>query len=311
MTEKLGIVFDPVFLLHDPGPTHPETPARLRAVEEGIKALDQPLIAIPARPANRDEICLVHTPKYVDTILNMQIDGITQLDPDTTISAHTSEAAKKAVGGVIEAVDCVMKGQLKKVFCAVRPPGHHAEPDHAMGFCIFNNIAIGAAYALSKWNLSRIAIVDWDLHHGNGTQDAFYATDEVLYISLHQFPYFPGTGGEIEKGQGKGLGYNINIPLVPGSGDEDFRAAFQEIIIPALSNYKPELLLISAGFDAHRDDPLGDLYLTTDFFGEMTGMLNEIASFYCKGRVISVLEGGYNYLALKECVTVHLKELTG
>jgi acetoin utilization deacetylase AcuC-like enzyme len=311
MMEKLGIVFDPVFLLHNPGPTHPEAPARLRAVEEGIKALDQPLVAIPARPASREEICLVHTPEYVDSILNRQIDGIVLLDGDTGISTHTPEAAKKAVGGVIEAVDSVMKGQLKKVFCAVRPPGHHAEPDHAMGFCIFNNIAIGAAHALSKWNLTRIAIVDWDLHHGNGTQDIFYTTDEVLYISLHQFPFYPGTGRETEQGEGQGLGYNINIPLVPGSSDEDFRTAFQEIVIPALSNYKPELLLISAGFDAHRDDPLGDLYLTTEFFGEMTGLLCEIADLYCKGRVISVLEGGYNYQALKECVTVHLKELAG
>jgi acetoin utilization deacetylase AcuC-like enzyme len=309
MTEKLGIVLDPVFFMHDPGPTHPESPMRLRAVEEGIKALDLPITPIPARPASREELCLVHTPDYVDSILNLKIEGIVQLDPDTIASPYSAEAAKKAAGGTIEAVDRVMRGELRKAFCAVRPPGHHAEPNHAMGFCIFNNIAIGAAHAISRWGLERIAIIDWDLHHGNGTQDVFYETDEVLYISLHQSPFYPGTGGEIEKGEGKGLGFNINIPMVPGSSDDDFRGAFQEIVIPALSNYKPELLLISVGFDSHRDDPLGDLYLTTEYFGEMTMQLNQIAGLYCEGRVISVLEGGYNPQVLKECVTLHLKEL--
>ncbi len=311
MSEKLGIVLDPVFYMHDPGPTHPESPKRLRAVEEGIKAFDLPITPIPARPATREEICLVHSPEYVDSILNMQIDGIVQLDPDTAASTHSPEAARKAVGGVIEAIDRIMQGELKKAFCAVRPPGHHAEPDHAMGFCIFNNIAIGAAHALSRWQLERVAIIDWDLHHGNGTQDTFYDTDEVLYISLHQSPFYPGTGKEIEKGDGKGLGFNINIPMAPGSSDEDFREAFREIVIPALSNYEPQLLLISAGFDSHRDDPLGDLYLTTEYFGEMTSKLNEIAGQYCDGRVVSVLEGGYNLQILKECVTLHLKELAG
>ncbi|HBC46415.1 MAG TPA: hypothetical protein DEO84_03155 [candidate division Zixibacteria bacterium] len=309
MKEKLGVVFDPVFLLHNPGPTHPESPKRLVAVQEAIKGLDLAITGIPARVASRDELCLVHTPGYVDHILSMKIDGIVQLDPDTAISEHSPEAARKAVGGVIEAVDRVMQGELKKVFCAVRPPGHHAEPDRAMGFCIFNNIAIGAAHALSSWNLERVAIIDWDLHHGNGTQDAFYDSDEVLYISLHQYPFFPGTGTATEQGEGKGLGFNINLPMVPGSSDEDFRTAFQEIIIPALTNYEPELVLISAGFDAHRDDPLGDLYLTTEYFGEMTSILNEIANVSAKGRVISVFEGGYNLQALKDCVAVHLKEL--
>jgi acetoin utilization deacetylase AcuC-like enzyme len=309
MTEKIGILFDPVFLLHDPGPAHPESPKRLLAVEEGIKLSDIPLVAIPARPASRMELCLVHTPEYVDYILNMKIDGIVQLDPDTAISEHSPEAARRAAGGVIEAVDRVMQGELKRVFCAVRPPGHHAEPDHAMGFCIFNNIAIGAAHALSKWDLKRVAIVDWDLHHGNGTQDEFYDTDEVLYISLHEFPFYPGTGRETEQGEGKGLGFNINIPLVAGSSDEDFRSAFQEIIIPALTNYRPELLLISAGFDAHRDDPLGDLYLSSEYFGEMTAILSEIANSSAKGRIISVFEGGYNLQVLRDCISIHLKEL--
>jgi acetoin utilization deacetylase AcuC-like enzyme len=309
MTEKLGIVFDPIYLKHDAGPMHPESPQRLTAVQEAIKGLDFPIAGILARPASRDELALVHEDKYIDCILNMKVTELTYLDPDTAISPRSQEAALMAAGGVIEAVDMIMRGDLKRAFCAVRPPGHHAEPDRAMGFCIFNNIAIGAGRALSRWGLSRIAIVDWDLHHGNGTQKAFYDTDEVLYISLHEYPFYPGTGREIEKGEGKGLGYTIDIPQVPGSSDDDYRTAFQEIIIPALADFRPELIMISAGFDAHRDDPLGDLCLSTEFFGEMTGMLIEMAKQYTMGRIISVLEGGYNLQALKDSVTVHLKEL--
>ncbi len=309
MAEKLGIVFDPIYFQHDPGAAHPETPNRLIAVQEAVKALEFPIVAIPARAATVDELCQVHDTEYIQHILNMKVTEVTYLDPDTAISPRSQEAALKAAGGVIEAVDNVIQGSLKRAFCAVRPPGHHAEPDKAMGFCLFNNIAIGAAHALSKRGLGRIAIVDWDLHHGNGTQDAFYDTDEVLYISLHQWPFYPGSGREDEKGEGKGLGFNLNFPMVPGSSDEDFRAAFKEVIIPALTNYAPELIMISAGFDAHRDDPLGDLYLTTEFFGEMTGMLREMAKQCCQGRMVSVLEGGYNMQALKDSVIIHLKEL--
>ncbi len=224
------------------------------------------------------------------------------------MSEHTREAALKAAGGTIEAVRRVIAGEMRRAFCAVRPPGHHAEADRAMGFCIFNNVALGAASALQA-GLKRIAIVDWDLHHGNGTQAAFYDTDRVLYISFHQSPHYPGTGAESEKGVGSGLGYTINIPMVAGSSDIDYRGAFDEIVIPALSNYKPQLIMISAGFDAHQDDPLGSLYLTTEYFGEMTRALREMAERYSNGRIVSVLEGGYNFAALKDSVTVHLKEL--
>jgi acetoin utilization deacetylase AcuC-like enzyme len=311
MTAKLGIVFDPIFLKHDPGPMHPESPQRLIAVQEAIKSLDIPISGISARPATRQELALVHSPKYIERILDMKVNELTYLDPDTAISPRSQEAALKAAGGVIEAVDKIMQGDLKRAFCAVRPPGHHAERDQAMGFCIFNNIAIGAAHALSRRHLSRIAIVDWDLHHGNGTQKAFYDTDEVLYISLHEYPFYPGSGRETEKGEGKGLGYTINLPQVAGSSDDDYRNAFQEIIIPALDNYRPELIMISAGFDAHRDDPLGDLYLSTELYGEMTAVLVEMAKQHSKGRVVSVLEGGYNLQALRDSVTIHLKELAG
>jgi acetoin utilization deacetylase AcuC-like enzyme len=307
--EKLGIVYDPIFLRHNPGPWHPESPKRLAAVKDIIDQSRLEKVEIEARPAVKEELCLVHTSEYVDYILNLEIDELTHLDLDTAISPYSMAAALKAVGGVLEATDRVMKGEIKKVFCAIRPPGHHAEPDKAMGFCIFNNVAIGAAYALKRHGLKRIAIVDWDLHHGNGTQDAFYESCEVLYVSLHQFPFYPGTGSEIEKGEGAGLGYTINIPLVPGSSDVDFRQAFDEIVMPALTNYEPELLYISAGFDSHRDDPLGSLYLTSEFYGEMTAYLKQIADKFCGGKIISVLEGGYSLGALKESLSFHLKEL--
>jgi acetoin utilization deacetylase AcuC-like enzyme len=305
----IGIVYDPVFLLHNPGPGHPESPERLVAVKEAIDGLELDFQNIPVRLADRDCLELVHLPRYVDYILNLDISETTFLDPDTPISSHSVEAALKAVGGVINAVDEVVAGRVRKVFCAVRPPGHHAEPDRAMGFCVFNNIAIGAAHAAGRHGLNRVAIVDWDLHHGNGTQDAFYDTGNVLYISLHQAPYYPGSGSRFETGDGAGAGFTINIPMGAGSCDDDYRQAFNEIIIPSLRDYQPEMLFVSAGFDAHKDDPLGDINLTTAFFGEMTSLLDIIANEFCGGRLISVLEGGYNLQALKESVGLHLEEL--
>jgi acetoin utilization deacetylase AcuC-like enzyme len=307
--EKIGIVYDPVFMLHNPGLGHPEVPERLLAVKEAIDGLQLDFQNIPVRPADRGSLELVHLPRYVDYVLNLDISETTFLDPDTPISSHSVEAALKAVGGVINAVDEVLAGRVRKVFCAVRPPGHHAEPDRAMGFCVFNNIAIGAAHAIERRSLSRVAIVDWDLHHGNGTQDAFCDTGKVLYISLHQAPYYPGSGSRFETGDGAGAGFTINIPMGAGSCDDDYRQAFNETIIPSLRDYQPEMLFVSAGFDAHKDDPLGDINLTTAFFGEMTRLLNIIANEFCGGRLISVLEGGYNLQALKESVGLHLREL--
>ena len=306
---KIGVVTDPIFHKHDTGPEHPESAERLLVIEEAIKGIGDLGVQIPARPATRDELLLIHIPEYVDHILNLKIMDRIALEPETIMSQNTPKAALKAVGGVLAAIDQAIDGNLSRSFCAVRPPGHHAEPDKAMGFCIFNNVAIGAAYAIKKYYLNRIAIVDWDLHHGNGTQDAFYKSDQVLYISLHQSPFYPGTGTVDEIGNGAGAGYTINIPMVAGSSDQDFRDAFDEIVLPALRNYGPELILISAGFDAHQDDPIGSLYLTSPYFGEMTRNLVDIAEQVCYGRLISVLEGGYGRDILRESVEYHLKEL--
>lgn len=306
---KIGVMQDPVFLLHNPGIWHPESPQRLVAVEEGIKSVVPDGFPISARPAASEELCLVHTRKYVDMILNLKVTANIQLDPDTALSPRSQEAALRAVGGVMESVDLVMAGDIKKAFCAVRPPGHHAESDRAMGFCIFNNIALGAAYALTHHHIKRLAIVDWDLHHGNGTQRAFYTSDRVLFISLHQYPYYPGSGAAEEQGEGPGLGYTVNIPMAVGSSDDEYRAAFGEIVLPALQNYEPELLMISCGFDAHYADPLGGMNLTSAFYGEMTAMLVNAANEYCKGRIISVLEGGYDFNAIRESTAAHIKEL--
>ncbi|MEE9553211.1 MAG: histone deacetylase [candidate division Zixibacteria bacterium] len=309
-TNKIGIVIDPAYFDHDTGPGHPESVERLKAVQDGLDSISN-TIAIGAREATRDELLMVHTPEYVDKILNMEITEIEMLDPDTAVSPGSKKAALKAVGGVLEAVKYVLDGSIGQAFCAVRPPGHHAEQDKAMGFCLFNNIAIGAAYALKLPDIERVAIIDWDIHHGNGTQNAFYDSKDVLYISLHQFPFYPGTGSSLETGEGAGKGYTVNIPMSPGLGVEDYRDAFDVTIMPALEDFKPGLILISAGFDAHRDDPLGQIDLTSLYYGEMTSILKEFARSHCKSRIVSVLEGGYNMQALRDSVKIHLKELGG
>lgn len=307
--DKIGFVSDTSFFLHDTGPGHPESPDRLKAVGEAISELSEETVELKAREASREELLLVHTPEYVDRILSLNPRGLIMLDADTAFSEHTKSAALKASGGTLEAVDRVVAGDLSKAFCAVRPPGHHAEAGKAMGFCIFNNVALGAAYALTKEDIHKVAIIDWDLHHGNGTQHIFYERDDVLYISLHQYPYYPGSGSTDDKGIGKGAGYTINIPMASGSTDGDYRESFTTVIIPALMEFGPQLLFISAGFDAHRDDPLGSMNLTSEFYGEMTAMIKDVTDRFSDGRMISVLEGGYGLSALKESTRFHLREL--
>lgn len=308
---KIGVVIDPSYMFHDTGAGHPESSDRLTAVKGALEGLSDIIAEIKPRKASREELLLVHSPSYVDRILKMETSDIKMLDPDTAFSPGSKEAALKAVGGVLAAVDKVVTGPIRRVFCAVRPPGHHAERDRAMGFCIFNNIAIAAAYSLGKSDIVRAAIVDWDLHHGNGTQSAFYDSKDVLYVSLHQYPCYPGTGSSMERGEGEGRGFTVNIPMSPGSGVDEYRRAFGTTVIPAVDQFRPDLIFISAGFDAHRDDPLGNIYLTTEYFGEMTAQLKELSDKHCGGRMISVLEGGYNTEALKESVKIHIRELAG
>jgi acetoin utilization deacetylase AcuC-like enzyme len=307
----LKVFYDPVFLLHDGGPEHPESPSRLEAVMAAARSVSGVNVVESCRKAEIAELALVHQQEYIDRVQRLSGDKLVMLDPDTPLSPHSFEAALRAAGSVMEAVDFVFAAPGNRAFCAVRPPGHHAEPNRAMGFCIFNNIAIGAAYAINKGLTDKIAIIDWDVHHCNGTQKMFYDNPQVMVVSLHQYPFFPGTGGSFESGEADGLGYTINLPMWPGGGDNEFRGAFSEIILPAIKNFEPGLIMISAGFDAHRDDPMAFLNLSTGFFGEMTKMMTEMANRYCGGRIVSVLEGGYNLMTLAECVKIHLEVLDG
>ncbi len=300
---KTGIIKDKRFLKHNPGAYHVEGPERLKVIYEMLEE-DFPasLKEIPPRPATEEEICLVHTPGHYRTIRSTREKERTILDADTSASSDSFEAACLAVGGVLEGVDKIMAGEVKNVFALIRPPGHHAEAAKAMGFCLFNNIAVGAQYLRKKHSLNRILIVDWDVHHGNGTQNAFYKTDEVLYFSLHQFPHYPGTGHFSETGAGRGEGYTVNLPLSGGKGDSDYLLQFEKVLTPLAASYKPQFILVSAGFDPHQDDPLSSMLLSDEGFAGMTLKLMELAEKWTEGRLLLALEGGYSLEALQKSV---------
>ncbi|MGJ0485653.1 MAG: histone deacetylase family protein [Methylomicrobium sp.] len=297
------------FLKHSPHFSHPESPDRLRSIE---KALQAPEFAglvrkkPPLGPAQKDQARLIHSQLHVDRILRTIPEGGHQyIDADTYLSHGSANAALRAVGAVCDAVDQVLAGQATNAFCAVRPPGHHAEPNRAMGFCLFNNVAIAAEYARKHHHIRRVAIVDFDVHHGNGTQAAFKQQADVLYISSHEMPHYPGTGYATETG----VGNIVNIPLAAGTQGPEFRDKIAMIALPALQKFKPELLLVSAGFDAHRDDPLADIELVEDDYRWITEELVAIAKEFCDGRLISALEGGYNLEALARSVAAHISVL--
>jgi acetoin utilization deacetylase AcuC-like enzyme len=299
----------PDFLLHTTGLGHPESPDRLRAI---AKALDQPVFSTLMRrippPGTEQQIQLIHPLAHILRIRKaLPTHGIRHLDDDTVLSPGSETAAFRAVGAVCEAVDWVLTEQADNVFCAVRPPGHHAEPQRAMGFCLFNNVAIAAEYARHRYQIERVAIVDFDVHHGNGTQAAFYHQPQVLYASSHEMPHYPGTGHPSETG----VGNIVNVPLAAGDTGAVFRKKYESIIFPALNKFKPELLLISAGFDAHKDDPLASIGLVEDDYRWVTQALMDIADRTCNGRLVSVLEGGYNLKALAASVAIHVKTLMG
>ena len=310
---RTGIVKDVRYMDHDMGVYHPESPKRLEVVYGMLEQSEMKdgFVLIPARASGREELLLVHTPAYVDRIAATKGKRNTYLDPDTQTSAGSYQAALLAAGGLCEAIRMVNAGDLDNAFALVRPPGHHAEKDRAMGFCLFNNIAIGARYARHTLGLDRILIVDWDLHHGNGTQHSFENDPSVLYMSTHQSPYYPGTGSYTETGTGEGEGFTINVPLSMGYGDGEFIAIFEKLLKPVANEYRPDMILVSAGFDIYMDDPLGGMGVTPEGFAGITRSIMGIADSCCGGKVVVTLEGGYNLSGLRDSVKSVLTELSG
>jgi acetoin utilization deacetylase AcuC-like enzyme len=329
---RTGFVFSNVYLRHLSGETgHPERPERLLAIRSALEraGLFRTLISIDPRRVTDDELKLVHTPSYValarrelSNIQELTQQGLTQQGltrqglvelstGDTLASAGTLEAAEFAVGGVLNAVDAVMAGRVANAFVASRPPGHHATPDRGMGFCVFNGVAIAARYLQKVHGVRRVLIVDWDYHHGNGTQDAFYNDDGVFYFSTHHYGAYPGTGSPQETGSGRGQGTNLNVPLPVSASDAQILAAFEDKLVPAARAFRPDFILISAGFDAMRNDLLGRFDVTPEGFAAITRVTLRLADEFSQGRVVSVLEGGYRLDGLGESVLAHLRVLQG
>ncbi len=309
---KTGLVYHPAYLEHDMGAGHPESPNRLRAIMQQLEqsgTLAQ-VTRIEPRKAEEKWITQVHTPSYVAWLnRHAPTSGRVSLDPDTSMSPGSLNAAYLAAGGALAGVDAIMAGQVDQVFCAVRPPGHHAEAGRAMGFCFYNNVAIAARYVQKKYGLSRVLIVDWDVHHGNGTQHSFEDDPSVLFFSTHQYPHYPGSGWMTERGKGDGEGFTINVPMEAGEGDEEYQAVFLKSLVPAADAFKPEFVIISSGFDAHKDDPLASMGLTEAGYADLTGIVAGIAKRHAKGRILSSLEGGYNLTALAASVDTHIQAL--
>lgn len=309
---KTGLVYDPRYLDHDMGMGHPESPNRLRAIMQQLERSGTAARVTPIVPRMAEDAWLtqIHSPEYVASLKrHAPASGRVSLDPDTSMSPGSLTAAYLAAGGALAAVDAIMAREVEQVFCAVRPPGHHAEAGRAMGFCLLNNVAIAARYAQKQHGLSRVLIVDWDVHHGNGTQHSFEDDPSVLFFSTHQYPHYPGTGRDSERGRGAGEGYTINVPMEAGEGDDEYRAIFQKVLVPAADDFKPELVIISAGFDAHKDDPLASMGLTEDGYRDLTGLVAGIARRHAQGRILSSLEGGYHLTALASSVDAHIQAL--
>lgn len=303
----VGLVYDPAYLRHGAG-WHVECPERLTKTLTVLekKGIRERIEAIKPRVATAAEVALVHSPAYIERIEAFCRVGGGHLDPDTYANAASYEVALLAVGGALTAVEAVMAGEVHRVFALVRPPGHHALPDRAMGFCLFNNVAVAARYAAQRYGLERILVVDWDYHHGNGTEAVFYKDPGVLYFSVHSATGYPGTGWAERVGEGAGAGFNINVPLPNVTGDVDLRYVFEQILLPVAAAYRPELVLISAGQDGYRGDPIAGMNLTPDGYREMAVLVRWVADECAAGRLVGVLEGGYDLQGLGECVAAVL-----
>lgn len=309
---KAGLVYDPIYLEHDTG-DHVENSRRLVTAVSYLKetGIKEKLTCLPPRPALLEELEMIHAPEYISYVKSKAEKGGGWLDPDTVMSPKSYEAALYAAGGLLVAVEAVMKGEVDNDFALVRPPGHHAIHDRAMGFCIFNNIAIAAKFALSKFSLNRVLIADFDVHHGNGTQDAFYADPEILYFSTHQYPFYPGTGWMDETGTGEGEGTTVNFPMAAGWGDEEYLRAFNEVLVPVARGFEPQLILVSAGFDAHWADQLAMMQVSVKSFAQMVMILKELAAELCQGRLVFTLEGGYNLQVVASSIKAVFDVLLG
>jgi acetoin utilization deacetylase AcuC-like enzyme len=309
---RTGIVTDETFLEHDTGAGHPERADRLRAIHRWLEQQKpDDWIRVAARDASAEELARVHIPEHVQRVAATAGVSHYAFDADTPVSPRSFAAARRAAGGVLALVDAVMAGTVKNGFAFVRPPGHHAERDRAMGFCLFNNVALAAAHLRVAHRIERVLVVDWDVHHGNGTQHAFYRDPSVLFLSTHQYPFYPGTGAAREVGAGEGEGFTLNLPFPAGYGDAEYVQSFLEIVEPVARRFQPQFVLVSAGFDAHRRDPLAGMEVTEAGFAKLARVLLRVARDVCGGRLVAVLEGGYDLEGLTRSVAAVVAEMSG
>ena len=309
---KVGYVYDPIYLKHDTG-QHPENASRLEAIISHLEQthLIRQLTLIQPRAASIKELSLVHSEQHISHVQDVTQGGGGWMDADTVVSPDSYQAALYAAGGIIKASEAVMQGEVDSAFALVRPPGHHATSQRAMGFCLFNNIAVAAKYALAKYNLERIAIIDFDVHHGNGTQESFYDDSQVLYISTHESPFYPGTGSIEETGRDEAKGTTVNIPLPAGCGDTEYLSVFEQVVVPVVRRFNPQFILVSAGYDTHWADGLAMMQVGVTGFARMVRIIKELADELCSGRLVLTLEGGYNVTALAASVKATFDVLLG
>ncbi|MGR3301125.1 MAG: histone deacetylase family protein [Candidatus Scalindua sp.] len=305
------VIYDDIYLKHDTGPNHPENATRIINTIEHLRSANlwQKLDIKKPRAATEEEVSAIHSTSQIEQVAEIASSGGGYLDPDTHVSPDSYEAALKAAGAPLTAIDLIMDKKADNAFCLVRPPGHHATPEKGMGFCLFNNVAIAAKYIQSRYSLDRIVIIDWDVHHGNGTQDAFYDDPSVMYFSMHRYPFYPGTGSAEETGKDSGAGFTINIPLSYNTEPQEYLKLFEDILEKRIKPFEPQFILISSGFDAYRLDPISGLSLETSDYNKLTKLTQNIAKDCCDGRIVSCLEGGYHLLDLPKCIEEHLNGL--